>query len=179
MLEDARVEYLAMLAFPGLRKLWQPFHIAKSSGPKLVPLLLTRLSRALIDPEYKDKDGWVQKGRDMFFDPQNDMTDPAMCRRIGVLLGNDLGQLRAQFNAKTYVVEPAYRDDNMGLWDFGDHQGQEEDNDGIFIEAMRMDQQEQQDDSSTDQDQQEEDESRGAAIFMQEKVRILSIGNLK
>ena len=158
LLEDARVEYLAMQAFPGLRKLWQPFHIAKSTGPKLVPLLLTRLSRALIDSEYKDKDGWVQKGRDMFFDTQNDMTDPAMCRRIGVLLGNDLGQLRAQFNAKTYVVEPAYRDDNMGLWDFGDHQGQEEDNDGIFIEAMRMDQQEQKDDSSSDQDQREEDE---------------------
>ena len=158
LLEDARVEFLAMQAFPGLRKLWLPFHIAKSSGPKLVPLLLTRLSRALIDSEYKDKDGWVQKGRDMFFDPQNDMTDPTMCRRIGVLLGNDLGQLRAQFNAKTYVVEPAYRDDNMGLWDFGDHQGQEEDNDGIFIEAMRMDQQEQQDDSSSDQDQKEEDE---------------------
>ena len=121
LLEDARVEFLAMQTFPGLRKLWQPFHIAKSSGPKLVPLLLTRLSRALIDAGYKDKDGWVQKGRDMFFDTRNDMTDPTMCRRIGVLLGNDLGQLRAQFNAKTYVVEPAYRDDNMGLWDFGNH----------------------------------------------------------
>ena len=158
LLEDARVEHLAMQAFPGLRKLWQPFHVAKPSGPKLVPLLLTRLSRALIDKDYKDRDGWVQKGRDMFFDPQTDMTDPAMCRRIGVLLGNDLGQLRAQFNAKTYVVEPAYRDDNMGLWDFGDHQGDEEDNEGIFIEAMRMEQEEKEDNSSPDQDQPENDD---------------------
>ena len=47
LLEDARVEYLAMQSFPGLRKLWQPFHVAKPSGPKLVPLLLSRLSRAL------------------------------------------------------------------------------------------------------------------------------------
>ena len=118
LLEDARVEYLAMKTFPGLRKLWLPFHIAKSNGPKLVLLLLARLSRALIDENYKDGDGWIQKGRDMFFDSQNDMTDPTICRNIGVLLGNDLGQLRAQFNVKTYVVEPPYRDDNMGLVGF-------------------------------------------------------------
>ena len=160
LLEDARVEYLAMQAYPGLRKLWLPFHTAKSSGPKLVPLLLTRLSRALIDSDYKDRDGWVQKGKDMFFNPENDMTDPTMCRKIGVLLGNDLGQLRAQFNAKTYVVEPAYRDDNMGLWDFGDQQGNEEDNEGMFIEAMRAEQQEEQNDSTTDNQNQQEDEEQ-------------------
>ncbi len=158
LIEDARVEYLAMQTFPGLRKLWLPFHVAKPSGPKLVPHLLARLSRALIDENYKDRDGWIQKGRDMFFDPQNDMTAPAMCRKIGVLLGNDLGQLRAQFNAKTYVVEPPYRDDNMGLWDFGDYQGQEQDNQGIFIEAMRMEHEEKEDNSSPDQDRREEDE---------------------
>ena len=158
LIEDARVEYLAMQTFPGLRKLWLPFHVAKSNGPKLVPLLLARLSRTLIDENYKDRDGWIQKGHDMFFDPQNNMTDPAISRRIGVLLGNDLGQLRAQFNAKTYIVEPPYRDDNMGLWDFGDYQGQEQDNQGIFIEAMRMEREENQDSTSPDQDRQGEDE---------------------
>lgn len=158
LLEDARVEYLAMQTFPGLRKLWMPFHVAKSNGPKLVPLLLARLTRALIDENYKDGDGWIQKGRELFLDPQNDMTDPAMSRRIGGLLGNDLGQMRAQFNAKTYVVEPPYRDDNMGLWDFGDHQGQEEDHEGIFIEAMRMDREEKEDNSSPDQDRKEKDD---------------------
>lgn len=158
LLEDARVEHLAMDVFPGLRNLWQPFHIAKSSGPKLVPLLFARLARALIDKNYKDGDGWVQKGRDMFFDAQNNMSDPLMCRRIGVLLGNDLGQLRAQFNAKTYVVEPPYRDDNMGLWDFGDNQGQDENDEGIFIEAMRLEKDEKVDDSSPDQDQPENDD---------------------
>jgi nitric oxide reductase NorD protein len=28
--------------------------------------------------------------------------------------------MRVQFNAKTYVVEPIYRDDGLGLWDFGE-----------------------------------------------------------
>ncbi len=158
LLEDSRVEHLAMQSFPGLKKLWLPLHVAKASGPKLVPHLFARLSRALIDDEFKDRDGWVQKGRDMFFDASNDMLDPAICRRIGMLLGNDLGQMRAQFNVKTYVVEPPYRDDNMSLWDFGDQQGDEEDSQGVFIEAMRMDQQDKNDDMSPDQDRNENDE---------------------
>ena len=48
------------------------------------------------------------------------LEDPAISREIGMLLGNDLGQMRIQFNAKTYVVEPVYRDDGLGLWDFGE-----------------------------------------------------------
>jgi len=47
--------------------------------------------------------------------------------RLGGLLGNDMGQMRVQFNFKTYVVEPAYRDDNQGLWDFGDSGEADED----------------------------------------------------
>lgn len=139
LLEDARVEYLAMQQFPGLKKVWMSFHVAKANGPKLVPHLLARLSRALIDNEFVDKDGWVQKGRNMFFEKSNDMTDPSMCRRIGVLLGNDLGQMRLQFNAKTYVIEPAYRDDNMGLWDISD-QNDEEESEDVLVEAVHMEQ---------------------------------------
>jgi nitric oxide reductase activation protein len=96
----------------------------------------------------------------MFFDSENDMSDPNMCRKIGVLLGNDLGQLRAQFNAKTYVVEPPYRDDNIGLWDFGDQQGSEEDDQGIFIEAMRMEHEEQDDSSQSENKREEEEDQR-------------------
>ena len=141
LLEDARVEYLAMRVYPGLQKLWLPFHTAKPDGPQLAPLLLARLSRALLDQNYQDENGWVQKGRAMFFDPRNDYHDPAMCRTIGSLLGNDLGQLRIQFNARTYVVEPPYRDDNMGLWDFADRQDDRHDDQAVFIEAARISQQ--------------------------------------
>lgn len=141
LLEDARVEYLAMQLYPGLQKLWLPFHTAKPDGPQLAPLLLARLSRALLDQNYQDENGWVQKGRAMFFDPRNDYHDPAMCGTIGNLLGNDLGQLRIQFNARTYVVEPPYRDDNMGLWDFADQQDDRQDDQAVFIEAARINQQ--------------------------------------
>ena len=55
----------------------------------------------------------------------------ALCRRIGSALGNDLGQMRVQFNAKDYAVQPAYRDDNIGLWQFE----QERTEDGTQLET--------------------------------------------
>ncbi len=120
LIEDARVEHLAMRQYPGLRRLWLSFHVAAATGAATAPALMARLARALIDPGYADDNGWVAKGREMFFAAAARWEDPGISRAIGGLLGNDLGQMRAQFNAKTHVVEPPYRDDNQGLWDFGE-----------------------------------------------------------
>jgi len=79
--------------------------------------LMARLARALIDPGYRDEDAWVAKGREMFEAGTEGLTDPSMSRAIGTLLGNDLGQMRLQFDARSYLVEPPYRDDNTLLWD--------------------------------------------------------------
>lgn len=119
LIEDARVEALAGRRFPGLARLWRSFHLAEPEGPLLALPLMARLSRALIDRDYEDPDPWVRKGRAMFNDAQASWGNPFISREIGGLLGNDLGQMRVQFNAKTYVVEPAYRDDNLGIWDMG------------------------------------------------------------
>ncbi len=115
VLEDARVEALAIARFPGLRSLWAPWHVAEPGGPALAPNLLARLARALLDPDFPDTDAFVAKGRALF--AAADRHDPATSRIIGGLLGNDLGQMRVPFNAKTFVIEPTYRDDNMHLWD--------------------------------------------------------------
>jgi nitric oxide reductase NorD protein len=115
LVEDARVEALAMRRFPGLRRLWAPYHVARAEGGS-APVLLARLARALFDPSYDDAHGFVAKGLDLF--AASDLDDPTASRRIGGLLGNDLGQMRVSFNVRTHVVEPAYRDDNLGLWDF-------------------------------------------------------------
>lgn len=101
-----------------MRRFWLPFHVAEPTGALTVPTLMTRLARALLDPAYTDPHGWVNKGRDLFFANSARWADAAISRNIGGLLGNDLGQMRVQFNARTYVVEPPYRDDNQGLWDF-------------------------------------------------------------
>ena len=118
LIEDARVEQLAIGRFPGLRRFWLPFHLADAGGVVTAPALMARLARALIDPDYFDAHAWVNKGRDLFLAERVRWSDPAISRSIGGLLGNDFGQMRVQFNPRTYVVEPAYRDDNQGLWDF-------------------------------------------------------------
>ena len=118
LIEDARVEQLAIGHFPGLRRFWLPFHLADASGVVTASALMARLARALLDPGYFDTHAWVSKGRDLFFAERVRWSDPAISRSIGGLLGNDFGQMRVQFNPRTYVVEPAYRDDHQGLWDF-------------------------------------------------------------
>jgi nitric oxide reductase NorD protein len=117
LIEDARVEALAIRRFPGLQRLWAGFHVAEPSGARTAATLMARLARALLDPDYQDSDGFVAKGCALFAAETNRLGDPAISRTIGGLLGNELGQMRVQFNARTYVVEPAYRDDGAHLWE--------------------------------------------------------------
>ena len=128
LIEDARVENLAMRDMPGLRRLWLPLHVAQTPSALspnhalMAPNLLARLARALVDPDFTDYDGWVKKAKMEFFSREADWEDPQISRELGSLLGNDLGQMRVgwQFDMNSYVVEPPYRDDNLGLWDFGE-----------------------------------------------------------
>ena len=120
LIEDARVERLAMRELPGLARLFLPFHTIGPSSAITAFALFARLARALADPSYHDPDPWVVKGRDAFGAAEDEWDSQQISRRIGDLLGNDLGQMRIQFDPKTYVVHPPYRDDNLGLWDFGD-----------------------------------------------------------
>ena len=115
LIEDARIEALAMRRFPGLRRLWAPFHIIEPSHLKTAPVLLARVARGLFDPDHRDDDAIVAKARALFF-AERDLEDAGLSRRIGSILGNDIGQMRIQFDPKAFVIEPAYRDDNFGLW---------------------------------------------------------------
>lgn len=145
LVEDARVETLAMREFPGLGRLWSSFHVAEASGSQVAPVLLARLSRALIDPAFRDHDPWVRKGREMFHDQRGRWDDSEMSREMGSLLGNDLGQMRVQFNAKTYVVQPPYRDDNLGLWDFGEPSTSADEQAEIMTDSIKIQQTENED----------------------------------
>jgi hypothetical protein len=133
LVEDARVEQLAMDELPGLRRLWRPFHVALPAFTVSAVSLMARLARALIDPGYEDDNPFVAKGRRMLAEARARLADPAISRDIGNLLGNDLGQMRVQFNFKTYLVEPLYRDDNLFLWDLGEaNQPQSDDQETIY-----------------------------------------------
>ncbi len=140
LIEDARIELLAMRHLPGLRKHWSPYHVAVPAGMATAPILLARLARALFDPSYDDDDHFVAKGRAMFEARLPRLDDPAISREIGMLLGNDLGQMRVQFNARTYVVEPLYRDDGLGIWDFGEDAPSSGETLDLAVDAARVEQ---------------------------------------
>ena len=111
-----------------------PFHEIDLGEAADFESLMRRLSRALLLPEAHDPHPWVAKGRRLFFgstmqgcadpaasaptaaDSPGLIGDPASLRRVASLLGNDIGQMRLSFNAKTYRVQPTYRDDNQWLW---------------------------------------------------------------
>ena len=163
LIEDARIETLAMRQFPGLRRLWSPYHVASPSGVVAAPTLLARLARALFDPAYADDDAFVAKGRAMFAAAALRIEDAAISREIGMLLGNDLGQMRVQFNVKTYVVEPVYRDDGLGLWDFGENAPPSGELVELPIEAVRIEQREAGDPDSASKEMEGERSEIGGA----------------
>jgi hypothetical protein len=163
LIEDARLETLAMRQFPGLRRLWAPYHVAIPSGVVAAPTLLARLARALFDPAYADDDAFVARGRAMFTAALPRIQDSAISREIGMLLGNDLGQMRVQFNVKTYVVEPVYRDDGLGLWDFGENAPPSGEVVELPIEAVRIERQERSDADAADGEAEDKDSALGQA----------------
>lgn len=120
LLEDARVEALAMRELPGLGRLWRPLHTATANDGTGFEPLMARLARALADPGYADPHAWVQKGRRLFYlDDQLGLLalrTPAELRTAAMQLGLDIGQLRLPFNAKGYRPLPAYRDDHRWMW---------------------------------------------------------------
>jgi len=119
-LEDARVEWLACRELPGLRRLWLPFHAVRLTDTPTFEDLLRQLARCLLDPSHHDPHPWVMKGRQLFFvDAAGEMLalrQPEALRHAASQLGNDIGQMRLQFNARLYQVMPSYRDDNSCLW---------------------------------------------------------------
>lgn len=114
VLEDARAETLALRELPGLMRLWGPLHTASPADGGEVRTLLARLSRALLDPAYEDPHPWIAKAR--AFQHHGALDTPASLREAASLLGHDIGQMRLQFDARNWVVTPAYRDDNAHLW---------------------------------------------------------------
>lgn len=139
LLEDARVERLAVREWPGIQSFWLPFHMDLGVRARSAEGLLARLARALADPSHDDDDAWVQKGR-MFFEAAFAATpnDLLFCERLARVLGHDLGQMRIPFDAKSYLVTPPYRDDGLGLFQIDDPSQSDEETLEILLDAARI-----------------------------------------
>lgn len=163
IVEDARVETLAMRRFPGLRRFWAPYHVAEPSPEPLAALLLARLARGLFDPAYQDGDALIAKARALFAAALPGIEDPSISVDIGTRLANDLGQRRIKFDARGHVVEPAYRDDGLCLWDFGAQDAEERTEEvELAVDAARVERRET-DDAPARQEPPERNASAGRA----------------
>ncbi len=120
VLEDARVEWLALQELPGLRAVWWPFHSGEAAlRGNGFDALLARLSASLLDPDAPEPHPWVARVRQQFFEADGRtlaLRSAQAVREAASTLGHDIGQMRLPFNARTYRVHAAYRDDNSHLW---------------------------------------------------------------
>jgi nitric oxide reductase NorD protein len=118
VIEDARVETLAIRAFPGLKQLWAKLHTAQADQDNTVGDFLNRLARALLDSDYQDNDAWIAEGRLLFAQAADRLSDNTISWEIGVALAHGLQQKHIAFNARTDLLSAPYRDDNRYFWEF-------------------------------------------------------------
>jgi nitric oxide reductase NorD protein len=135
--EDARVEYLTMQEYPGMRQLWCKLHpvpaenIEIEEGKSYIRHRLAMLSRALLDPQHPYRNPAILKYVSRF----NELmaageTTTADMQAIGVQFIVET-RLPADFSAKIHFAdtEVDYRDDNRMMWQFieeGDEEVYEE-----------------------------------------------------
>jgi len=118
VIEDARVETLAIRRFPGLRQLWARFHTIPANQAVTVGDYLNRLARALLDHDYVDADPWIGEGRALFANAAERMQDNQVSWDIGVQLAHRLKDKGIPFNPRTDELTAPYRDDNRYFWEF-------------------------------------------------------------
>lgn len=123
MIEDARIEFLAIREFPGLFKLWRPFHELpeKTTNDEAI-LLLQRVAAVLLLRQVETSDNEVVHDMLSAFEENIDKNpeDNNFSWSLGIDLYNRLGngmiipslsKLEREFNVP-------YRDDNRIVWEF-------------------------------------------------------------
>ncbi|TAJ80958.1 MAG: hypothetical protein EPO42_03240 [Gallionellaceae bacterium] len=135
--EDARVEYLAMREFPGLRSIWCKLHpipnqnLVMDAGVSYIRHRLAILSRALLDSNHTYDNPLILKYVARF----NELMAKGNTRTVDVqLLGVQFiaeSKVASDSSGKVYFnnTEVEYRDDNRMMWLFieeGDEETYEE-----------------------------------------------------
>ncbi|MVF22125.1 nitric oxide reductase activation protein NorD [Methylocaldum sp. BRCS4] len=125
LIEDARVEHLAIRQFPGLRQLWLPLHEADAEGRESRdPALsfLERLAHALLDAELETEDSLIRETVAAFrevFAARPD--DNQISWDLGVTLYNKVKDRLALPSLRILEgIAIPYRDDNRFIWAFAE-----------------------------------------------------------
>ena len=118
VIEDARVEALAIRQFPGLRRLWAGMHKTGNQQAASVGDWLNRLAHALLDESYHDPDPWVAEGVILFKAAADRLESNQISWEIGVQLAHRLQEKKIAFNPRTDLLAAPYRGDNRYFWEF-------------------------------------------------------------
>ncbi len=125
LFEDARVEYLAIQEFPGLRQLWGRFHVAlrKVSCPaEPIVDVMERAAHAMLDPEYEDADPVVRSAAQAFQERMRENPhEHGLAWDLGVDWFNEVsGHYSIPPASVLEKLGIAYRDDNRMIWSFAE-----------------------------------------------------------
>ena len=120
VIEDARIERLACIDFPGMQRLFKSHFTRLPTSSMVFDEIAYAIAYALAS-ETEDKidtsNSLVLKAITMFQHAiLEDASDREPFKNIGLALANDLGQLRISMNEKEDFVLLNYRDDNAFLW---------------------------------------------------------------
>ncbi|CAH1386022.1 nitric oxide reductase activation protein NorD [Candidatus Nitrotoga sp. M5] len=118
VIEDARVETLAVRKFPGLKHLWAKFHIITADQGSTAGDLLNRLARALLDDSYSDNDPWIIQGRILFKMATERLNTNLISWDIGIQLAHEFMARHIGFAPRSDILTTPYRDDNRYIWEF-------------------------------------------------------------
>ncbi|CAA6823163.1 MAG: Rubisco activation protein CbbO [uncultured Thiotrichaceae bacterium] len=115
LIEDARVEKLAIEEFPGLKQLWASLsEIGENSTD--IGMLLDKTAIALANPDFYCDDAFVATARQLFNASADRMEDQELAKDLGLQLAEKFGELGYVFNTRLDQSSIVYRDDNRYLW---------------------------------------------------------------
>lgn len=116
LIEDARVEALAVACFPNVRALWATQHAGVQAEPGTAAGSLAQVARALADPAWQSGDPQVVLVREAF--AGGDLQSNAMSLEIGVALAARIESAGMNDYRTGAMPMPAYRDDNRYAFEF-------------------------------------------------------------
>ena len=133
LFEDARVDWLTMQRYPGLRRIFLALHpvpdesMLDDAGASTIRVRLAMLSRAILDPDYECEDAGVREFVGRFFESVG--AGESSSKEMANLGLSFIARTRRQSDLSPKVLfentEVDYRDDNRHLWIYIE-QGDEE-----------------------------------------------------
>lgn len=117
LIEDARVEHLANLHFPGILSLLKANFNKTPTQSLHFNDIAYGVAHALLTKKIRWENPVIHKAKNLFDQAiSDDPFNAEFSKSIGLALANDIGQMRISMNEREAFTLVPYRDDNAFLW---------------------------------------------------------------